>query len=461
MNLRVLGTEAAVLLARVVWVYAGVAVVVAQLGEGQAISILAVIAVVVVAHTLARLLPRIEIGEQALRFWGALISLAIFFLVLRLEIAGDPYLWELGWLGDLFTDLGAALEGHSGTVAEVILLAIAWVFGVARGSRPRTFEGLAGEVSAGLAVVLFAALFADAADAPAAVSWLPVPYLAAALVALAAVHFSAVRIDRGRPFAGIWWLGVVGSLVVIGAIALPTALIDLEALGFIGEGLALVGKGIGIALVFALLPPLIGLVWIAENLLNFTFDAEPFTPEMPTVDELIERQEEDGEDSASWTKVIGYILRIGLVALVVALVMALLWFAFQRITKDEEDEVDLREGVDAGTGGGFGSLLEDALGRLRGRFAGGGIQGRDAIGRLYFAMLRGAEAQGLLRPAAATPLEFAPRLVTHYASELPTAISDAYAAARYSGRQPRQGEVEELSSQWAELRDRAERDKPG
>ena len=38
---------------------------------------------------------------------------------MRLEIAGDPYLWELGWLGDLFTDLGAALEGHSGTVAEV------------------------------------------------------------------------------------------------------------------------------------------------------------------------------------------------------------------------------------------------------------------------------------------------------------------------------------------------------
>ena len=117
-------------------------------------------------------------------------------------------------------------------------------------------------------------------------SWLPIPFLAVAMVALAAVHFSAVRIERGRPFAGIWWLGVVGSLVLIGAIALPTALIDLEALGFIGEGLRLVGTGIGIALVFALLPLLMGLVWMAENLLNFTFDAEPFTPEMPTVDDL-------------------------------------------------------------------------------------------------------------------------------------------------------------------------------
>ncbi|MCH8007287.1 MAG: DUF4129 domain-containing protein [Chloroflexi bacterium] len=461
MNLRVMATEATALLARVVWVYAGVAVVVAQLGEGQAISIATVTAVVVIAHTLARLLARIDMGQQALRFWGALISVALFFLVLRLEITGDPYLWELGWLGDLFTVQDAALEGHSGTVAAVILLAMAWVFGVARGSRPRTFEGLAGEVSAGLAVVLFAALFADAAGAPAVVSWLPIPYLATALVALAAVHFSAVKIDRGRPFAGIWWLGVVGSLVVIGAIALPTALIDLEALGFIGEGLGLLAKGIGIALVFALLPLLLVLVWMAENILNFTFDAEPFTPEMPTVDDLIEQQEEDGDDRASWTRVVGYILRFGLVALVVTLVMVLLWFAFQRIRKSEEDDVELREEVDAGAGGGLGSLLEDALGRLRGRFAGGGIQGRDAIGRLYFTMLRGAEAQGLLRPAAATPLEFAPSLVTHYASELPTAISHAYAVARYSGRPPRQGEVEELNSRWAELRGQLERDKPG
>ncbi len=458
MNLRALGTEAAALLTRVVWVYAGVAVVVAQLGEGQSTSVWAVIAVVVLAHALARLLPRLEIDEQALRLWGALISLALFFFVLHLEIAGNPYFWELGWLGDLLSDSGAALEGHSGTVAEVALLAAAWIFGVAQGSRPRTFEGSAGEVSAGLMVVLFAALFADWANAPGIVSWLPIPYLAAGLVTLAAVHFSAVGIDQGRPFAGTWWLGVVGSLVVIGAIALPTALIDLEVLGFIGEGIGLIGKGIGLALLVVLLPPLIGFVWVAEQLMSFAFDAEPFTPELASTDELTEELEKDRGDTPTWTKVVGYILRFGLVALVITLVMALLWFAFQRIRRDDEDDVDLREEVDAGTGRGLGSLLEDALGRLRGRFAGGGIQGRDAIGRLYFAMLRGAEAQGLLRPAAATPLEFAPRLVRHYESELPTAISHAYAAARYSGRQPRQGEVEALSSRWAELREQLERD---
>ncbi len=459
MNVRQLGTEGAGLLARSIWVYAGVAVVVAQLGEGQAVSVLAVAAVVVLSHTVGRLLPRFDIGEQALRSWGALISLAIFFVVLRLEIAGNPYLWELGWLGGLFTDLGATLEGHSGTVAELLLLAMAWVFGVAQGSRQRTFEGLASEVSLGLAVVIFAALFADLAGAPAVVRWLPIPYLGAALVALAAVHFSTVRIDSGRPFAGIWWLGVVGSLVVLGAIALPTALIDLGALGFIGEGLRLIAKGIGFALVLTVLPVLVGLVWIAENLLNFSLDAEPFTPEATSTDDLIEQLEEDGE-TATWAKVFGYILRIGLVALVVALVMALLWFAFKRITRSDEDDVDLREEVDADMGGGIGSLLGDALGRLRDRFA-GRAQGRDGIGRLYFSMLRGAEAQGVARPPAATPLEFAPSLATHYASELPTTISNAYAAARYGGHQPRPGEVEDLDSRWTELKGQLERDKPG
>ena len=280
------------------------------------------------------------------------------------------------------------------------------------------------------------------------------------MVALAAVHCRAGGIDRGRGFAGMWWLGVVGSLVVIGAIALPTALIDLEALSFIGEGIRLVGKGIGIALFFTLLPLLIGFVWIAENLLNLlSIDAEPFTPDIPTTDQLTEELEKERGDTPPWTKVVGYILRFGLVGVAVALVVALLYLAFQRITKSDEDEVDLREDVDAGGGGGLGSLIGDAFSRLRDRFA-GGVQGYDAIGRLYFGMLRGAEAQGLLRPAAATPREFAPRLASHYESELPTAISDAYAAARYGGRSAKKDEVEQLSSEWANLNDQRERGNP-
>ena len=450
MNARALATEAAVLIVATLWAYAGVAVVVAQLGEGQAVSIGAVLAVVVLAHALGRALPRFDVGETAFRFAGAALSIMLLYLILRVEIAGNVYVWDLAWFFDLLSDGGNTVEGRSGDVATVLLLATAWVFGVARGSRQLTFEGFAGEVTLGLIVVLFAALFADAADAPGIVAWLPVPYLGVALLALAFVYFSNVGMERSRPFAGAWALWVCGSLLVLGAIAVPTALIDLEALAFFGEGLGLVGKGIGLLLLAVMLPPLIGFAWILEWLANsvLQIDAEPFTPEMPTVDDLVDEENED-EDPASWTKVVGYILRFGLVAIAVTLALLLLWFAFRRYGKRDEDEVDLREEVEAG-GGGIGSMLSGTLDRLRGRFA-GGPRGRDPIGRLYIAMLESAAVEGLPRPAAATPLEFAPQLDAHFHSTLPTSISTTFASARYSGRLAPEDDVERLNNEWQEM----------
>ncbi len=450
MNARAVATEFVVLVVATLWAYAGVAVVVAQLGEGQAVSFGAVVAVVVLAHALGRTLPRFDIGETAFRAVGIATSVVLLYLILRVEIAGNVYVWDLAWFYDLLSDAGNTLEGHSGDVATVLLLAIAWVFGVARGSGQLTFEGFAGEVTLGLVVVLFAALFADAADAPGIVAWLPVPYLGVALLALAFVYFSNVGMERSRPFAGAWALWVCGPLLVLGAIAVPTALIDLEALAFFGEGLRLVGKVIGLLLLAVMLPPLIGLVWLLEFFASsvLQIDAEPITPEMPTVEGLVDEENED-EDAASWTKVVGYILRFGVVAIAVTLALMLLWFAFRRYGKRAEDDVDLREEVEAG-GGGIGSMLSGTLDRLRGRFA-AGQRGRDPIGRLYIAMLESAAVEGLARPAAATPLEFAPQLDAHFHSTLPTSISTTFASARYSGRLTPEDDVERLKTEWQEM----------
>ncbi len=333
----------------------------------------------------------------------------------------------------------------------MVLLGVAWIYGVARGSQARTFESVAADGSVGLIVVLFAALFAGSADAPAIVAWLPVPYMAVALLALALVYMMNVGMDRARPFAGAWGLWVVGSVLVIAAIALPTALIDLEALAFIGTGIGLIGKGIGLVLLAVMLPPLIGFAWLIEQLLSFGMGGEAFTPDVPTTEELNELLDDEDKERPSWTTVLGYILRFGMVALALALAFALLWLAFQRLSKNDEDDVDSREEVGAdGLGGGLGSLLASTLGRLRDRFS-GGLRGGDAVGRLYMSMLRLAEDQGLPRPAAATPAEFAPNLDAHFASSVPSAISLSYATARYGGRPAPGDEVDRLTIQWREV----------
>ncbi len=90
MNPRSLAMEVVVLAGVVIWVYAGVTVVVAQLGEGQAISIGAVLAVVLLSHVLVRLLSRFDFDDNTMRAVGAVASLALFYVILRIEIAGDP-----------------------------------------------------------------------------------------------------------------------------------------------------------------------------------------------------------------------------------------------------------------------------------------------------------------------------------------------------------------------------------
>ena len=203
------------------------------------------------------------------------------------------------------------------------------------------------------------------------------------------------------------------------------------------------------AMLAVMLPPLIAFAWVLEQALSVAMEGEPFTPDIPITDDFFDELLEEERDPASWTKAVGYVLRIGLVAIAVTLVLMLLWFAFHRYGKRDEDDVDSREEVEA-DGGGLGSLLSSTLDRLRGRFA-GGMRGRDPIGRLYISMLEHAAADGLARPAAATPLEFAPQLDMHFHSTLPTSISSTFASVRYSGRLAPEDEVERLSAEWKEM----------
>jgi hypothetical protein len=138
------------------------------------------------------------------------------------------------------------------------------------------------------------------------------------------------------------------------------------------------------------------------------------------------------------------------VVLVIAVALTVLWFAFRRFSRQREDSTEVREDVAPGEGtplDDLRSIFAGALGRLRWR-ATGGPRGRDAIGRLYFSMLRLAAAQGLPRPPPATPLEFAPRLEEHFGSPVTRAISQAFAEARYGRRARPREEVEYLRSRW-------------
>jgi Domain of unknown function (DUF4129) len=297
------------------------------------------------------------------------------------------------------------------------------------------------EVSVGLVVVLVAAAFGSAAEAPEALRWLPVPFMVTALLALAFMHLQSVPSEAGRR-------SVSGSSLVVGAtvggialLALGAGFLALPSIDVASDGLVAIGEGVLNAIGVVLWPFVQVFSWLF-GVFDFGFDQPE--QEMPQGEEPV-REEEESEPSLL-SELLGYVIRGGLLVAGIALALTLIWFAFRRFTRRGDRATDeTREEIETETGnrGDLRSLLAGAMGRLR--FQRGG---RDAIGRLYVSMLRSASQRGLERPPATTPLEFAPRLEAAFGSAAPEEITRAYTEARFGARPPDASEVDRLRSAW-------------
>jgi Domain of unknown function (DUF4129) len=448
MNGRVLAAEATTLMSVALCVYGGTALVVAASSDGVSVSIGAVVAVVGLSYGLARLLQRVEITEAAARIGGTGLSIVLLYFILRVDIAGEPYLWKMDWLVDLLSDWGRMLQDHVGEMTEVCLLGAVWLWGVVRGTGELTLERVLDEVGLGLLIVFAAAVLAPAAGAPGALRWLPVPYLAVGLMALALTHLRSGEVGH-QPFLGAWMLWTGGPLGIMAGLATLAVFLDMPSLQAAGHAVTVAVEGLAALLVLITTPFLIALSWLMGHLIDWLVGGRGLAPETRSAGQpMIPPQSEPGEP-AGWLRMLGYALRSGLVVLAIAVAVSVFWFAYRRLShrrqaSDELEEPTLIESRPPGT---LRTLLSGAIGRLRGRTA-RGHRGRDAIGRLYWSMLHRAAGEGLPRPPAATPLEFALRLEEHFGSPTPGRISRAFAAARYGRRPPPQEDIERLRASW-------------
>jgi hypothetical protein len=446
MNTRSIGAELAFLAAAALWFYGGSALVVAVAGDGEAISVLAPASVVVLSYGLMRSLRQLSITERALRLSGGALSLALFYVILRIEVAGEPYVWDLRWLPDLLSDPSGTLEGRAGDVAEIVLLGAVWVWGVRRGLAGMTHDGLLAELSPGLVTVLVAAAFAPVAHAPEALRWLPAPYLLAAFLALALAYRCSGEVDSSRSYPMYYaaWIGTV--LVGIAGLALAASVFDPPSLDAVGRGVLLVGRGASIALAYAVSPFIIVAAWSTAWLVDWLGSGnEALQLSDPS------KFAEQTESEQNGPGILDYAFRSGLVALVIAFALAVLWFSIRRVAGRRADGQEVREEVASLPGppsADLRALFSVALSHLPGWSR---RQPRDPIVRLYLAILRQTAARGLSRPLSATPLEFASRLRSHWGSPVVEAISRAYSEARYGRRHLRREEINDLRARWEEV----------
>jgi hypothetical protein len=447
-NARRAAAELAFLAAASLCAYGGVAFAVAAVADGQSVSFAAVAAAVALPYGLGRL-SRDMPGDDGARLWTVGLSLALFALLLQIEIAGPGRLLSLPPLRHLLLDPAGALEGHAGNLTEVLLLAAVWLWGLQRGLHERTIEELIADAGAGLVMVVVVAAFAEAAGAPA-LRWLPAPYMFTAFLALALANLEPAGGGASRPLGPAYAMWTAAALAGIAGLALLASLLELPSIEGAGHALAVLAGAVVAGVALVLSPVIIAVGWTAELLLGWLPDGGelPDPPETPPLDDF----EPDKNDPPGWALVLGYVLRAGLVALLIAGVLALFWAALRRRRRRRADEPDLRESVEPVAGpplGDLRALLAGALGRLPGVSRQGP---RDAIGRLYVGVLRESAARGLERPQSATALEFAPALSAHWRSPVVVEVSRAYSEARYGRIEPSREEIEALRAAWEEVR---------
>jgi hypothetical protein len=104
--------------------------------------------------------------------------------------------------------------------------------------------------------------------------------------------------------------------------------------------------------------------------------------------------------------------------------------------------------------GRLASDLSDMLSSFLGRFRGHGRPGDaelEPVRRLYFEMLAAAEARGVQRLPAETPLDFSPRLERSFASQTPGEITQLFDDVRYGARDAPPEVVQRLRDNWQRL----------
>jgi hypothetical protein len=433
--------------------FAAVAVWVEMAGQddGPAPSFVAVAAVVLGSWALARVLQMTDLDQDAMRIVGVGASFVALFVIGRLEYAPDEWLWDPGWIIALLEDPGDAIEPNAHVIAGMVALAPLWLRGVIRGQAPIEFDSVLTSASLGMLAVIVAALVTPATRET--VSWgaYALVYAAAALVTLALYQ-------SPEPDASLWSFGrrwMSGAAIIGGSvagIAMFTAAVDPDSFGFlspIGEPLRYAGSLVATyvigPIIWLVIQPIRGFFWLLEQLFPDS-DLPPPEPQDPVAEP--EREPEEEKDRPVWWQAFWWTLGISSLLVVLIIATLLLWFAFRRFVRSKpRDPRERRESIEPASS--LASDLGDLLGAIGRRFRRPPRpQQAVQIRRLYFEMLDAAEAGGLSRPAATTPLQFAPSLDAHFGSAVPSSISRAFAASRYGEVAIDAEVVRDLRSQW-------------
>ena len=412
--------------------------------DKHAVPAWAICVVAVAGYAIPRFVEGYDLSpRRAYAITGGSGLLLIYFLV-RLTIAHDVALWELGWIPDFLKHAQTtASEGGHALVAGLLLL-YAWARSSLRAADDLEMETVPRTTAIPFAVVTIAMVLGAGSDRSGEIARAGAAFYVAAILALALSQLSLSGATFGDVRAGSTAGILLAGAAAVAAIGLVLIALVTTILG------PVVGPVLSTSVEWTLTIILTPLAWLLSHLFEWLFHGNnPF----PNLDQsAINRAQEAGqgdrgeESTAHRVGVFG--MRI--VALfAMAAITAAATTMFLRLRKRRGGVTDEgRESLAVGDiRRDFGSMLRSLFHRRNYRESG---YATTEATRLYLEVLARAESAGHARPEGETASEFAPVLQDTFSSPVTDEITVAFEAARYGGHEPNARALEELRRRWLE-----------
>ncbi len=444
-------TQGSLLLMEALWSYALVAFFVALTVGGGKPTVFGVGAIVLFSFAMSRLLQGSAMGLLPVRIWGTLLSLLLFYAIVRVDFFGDWRFWNFSWADALFNHTEATLNDKANAVIAIPVLWLLWMRGVIRGQQSLIFEEVVNSFALGIVVIGIVELFGPAVHAPASVGHVAVPYIAVGLLTIAFAHAMRSENEFGRSFGGTWIAAVGGAVVLIGLVSLIFVILDL---GTLKDAL----QSGSLATTKALVHFFSFLAWPFEQFINglykglYWFFHSVFGGTKP--DRQAQQQanatptpDPNQHPTGSPPHWLDLLVRIGFASSIIVTLVFFSWVMFMRYAKrakpGEVKESTYQEGRLASD---LGDMLGSLFGRFRPNIRFGSDQ--DPIRRLYFDMLSAAADRGVERRPPETPNELSPRLGQTFKVDVPNRITTSFDDSRYGGLSIPDAEVKRLREEW-------------
>lgn len=408
----------------------------------------------VIVGFLAFLLPS-AFDWFAIEGWKRIVSIGVLGLVvlygaMRIQYAGDLYLWDFGWLVDFVTATGTVRDWVLPVMASGVLLVVTWARSGWRSRSGIWLETAPRSLAIPFALVTIALIVSAGSELSEIVTRAGVVFYGIALAGLATSQLS----QSGSGIGGLRSGGVT-TLMLAGTAAF--AVLGVILIGIVLEPLinvltppaAAVGNAIGWFLTYAFFYPI---AWVFTHILEFILsflggDGEPPQIDLPEPpEEATEAAGQGGDEAESLAeRAARWGLAAGAIFLGVLGVAAVVFILAMLRRRDDEDDATGSESEHAGN---LGDDLRDAARSLFRRDRGRPRPTGEGVVRLYQEVLESADRAGRPRAASQTPHEFAPILLNAFHRDVTDDITAAFEHARYSGRPPTEADLADLRRRW-------------